>query len=133
MTKVACNTEGDAKETILVLNVKGGAVSLLNGKVLVPGVANILTENLKVKCGGVALIEVKGSTIGLFSVSSLSADVTEGTLKSGGEKDTCVEEKTLCEKLAKEPLLVNFTGTFEKATTELEGVSKSSKMVLVND
>lgn len=125
--------EKDAKETILVVNIKGVAVSLLSeSKVLSPGVANLLTETLLVNCGGVK-VSIKGSTMGVGIVSSLIEDITSGTLRSAGKAYTCELEKEVCEKLAKEPLLINTGSGFEPAETELEGTITTKSMVVLND
>lgn len=134
--KLGCNTEGDPKEQILGLGDMH-FVSLLEGTKLRPGVAGI-TLNAKheegtmlVKCG-VGLIEVRGVGFGLATVSSLTADVTSGTISSPTTLK-CDTNDELCKKLEEKPLEVNFTGKFEAATTQGEGTIETSKMVVVDD
>jgi len=136
--KLACNTEGDLKEVILVL-VDAHFVSLLKGTELVPGIAllvlNPKLEDLAItiKCG-VGNILVKGAVFGSLK---LGADVGGGDIEAATltfpNTLPCDTTDTLCkELLEKFQFLANFTGTFEAAEQTATAALKITPMVEVD-
>lgn len=136
-TKVACKTEGAAAEEVVV----AGQVTLFNAldaatkKVLEPGIGITVTPTLKIKCGAVSIVEVKGTVLGLLVVTSLTADVTTGAMHFVNQGELCDTENAFCKKSQEKAneLLANFAGTFETATMECEEAATISKMMLVDD
>ncbi len=130
-TKVACNTKGDAKETLLVpFNFHVFDVLNKAETELEPGISVLLEPLLTVLCAAeTTKVEVKGAALGLLvclkeqKCLSSEKDVTDVTahFTSAGEICDKASGSTYCkEVLEKEPLLANFSGTFEKATEETE-------------
>jgi hypothetical protein len=139
-TEVACSSENakgekDAKEVVL-MQEELHTVNLLSESTLEPGVAFSLSEPAKLTCGGVSKVEFKGTALGAVKVSSLSADVSTLNFVFVSAGETCDKGETTCEKYKEGGLLVNATGTFEKATeeTEEEDILEGEEgMVLVDD
>jgi hypothetical protein len=136
-TKVACNTEGDAKEAILLPANFTLFNALNSGKTeLEPGIGVTLTSTLKIKCGAVSIVEVKGTALGLITGASLTADITEAKLHFINAGETCDSEDTFCKEHTQGTageLLANFSGKFEKATEQTDVGIKTNKMVLIDD
>lgn len=134
---VSCRTEGAGAEEIAV----PAQVTLFNAldrvtkKVLEAGIGISVAPTLKLKCGGVAIVEVKGTVLGLLLASSLTADVTTVTMHFINEGELCDGENAFCKKAQEKGngLLVNFIGTFETATFEAEDSVTMSKMMVVDD
>jgi hypothetical protein len=128
--------EKDPSGTILL----SGAVHLVNllkGTELEPGlvvlIGNVAGGVIKLKCG-TGIVEIKGAAFSLFLVTSLTADVESGTADFIKEGETCDTSDTVCKEIKeKEPLLANFSGTFEKATEETTATLTISPMVVVDD
>jgi hypothetical protein len=114
----ACNTEGDAKETIL-LPADFHFFNALKGPELESGIGIlILKAPLKIKCAaGTSLVEVKGWALGLVLTTNLTSDLEVVELHFFAEREFCDFSEAFCEKVEeKEPLEANFTSKFEKAS-----------------
>jgi hypothetical protein len=141
--KVACRSETsgglkDPVETILIVLAMSGASEETTEKVLAAEFVATAKETLIVNCGGVKELG-KGSGACLVSpaLTELAAGAT-GTLSCRQEKGkqitgNCVETKATCEKLEKEPFLVNLGAGFESAALEFEGVGSFTKMIFGDD
>jgi hypothetical protein len=141
--KVACRSETsggtkDPIETILVVLSMTGVTEESTEKTLQGEFVASAKETLLVNCGGVKE-EGKGSGACLVTPAlvELAAGAT-GTLKcvqSKGKQTTgtCLEKKATCEKLAKEPFLVNLGAGFEGAALLFEGVGSFNKMIFGDD
>lgn len=136
--KIACNTEGDAKEVILF----PGSFNLYNAldtatkTVLEPGTTITISGVLRFKCGAVATVEVKGTALGLIREASLTADVTKFDFHFLIHITiTCDKENVVCKKAQEKAneLLANFTGSFEKAEFGFLVSVSLNKMTLVDD
>jgi hypothetical protein len=135
-TKVACNTEGGAKEVVVL----EGAFTMFNAlnaakTQLEPGIGATLPKTLTVKCGAVANIDFKGTLLGLVTQVSLTADITSGSLSFVNAGVTCDSEDSFCKKAQESAneLLANFTGTFEQCEVVVLITGTSNKMVLIDD
>jgi len=132
-SKLACNTEGAAKEEI----VTSGTFTLFNAldratkKVLEPGIGVTLSKTLVIKCG-VGIVEVKGTTLGLITEVSLTADNTTANLHFLNEGELCDTGDKFCEA-NNDALLANFSGTFELATEQTDVKVTGNKMFVVDD
>jgi hypothetical protein len=120
--KIACNTAGDPKETILV-KYDIHLINVLKEKELEPGIAFTFLENLKITCG-IIKAEMKGSMLGLVldptGLLVKDTELIEDHLFVAGEKcDTAPGlDEELCLKFANDPFLVKMEAEFEKATVE---------------
>ncbi|HEV7394832.1 MAG TPA: hypothetical protein VGO08_24565, partial [Burkholderiales bacterium] len=113
--KVACRSENkagekDPVETALIKNLQGAIFSMKTSSgTLAAGIANTLSENLIINCGGVK-DEIKGTLIGLVSPTNLEIAAGEKiSFESKQEKGkqitgTCLEPKAVCETIAASPL-----------------------------
>lgn len=139
--KLACNTEGDAKEVILILlaqhfvDWKGTALDA--GFELVVLNAKHEEAPISIKCG-VGIVELKGSAGADLQVASLTADITSATAKLpiGGPLfcDPEGANTKLCKEILEtKPFEANFSGKFEKAEAIAESSLEFSKMVEVDD
>ncbi len=143
-SKIACrseNTKGekDPIETILVTVDLHLLDVLTAANVLEPGIAVIPLEpagtvgTLKVLCG-VGLVEVRGFPKGLVLVSSLTEEVTSGTLDFLTTGEKCDLSDELCKLYEKEdPFEVKFGKAFEAGSEEATIPFSLSEMVLVDD
>ncbi len=117
--KIGCRTENtkgekDPAETILEA-VDFHLVDLLVETKLEPGIAIILLEpagtpfgTIKLVCG-ISIIELRGVLRGLVLVSSLTADITSGSLHFLPGADKCDTSDALCLKYEKEnPFEIKF-------------------------
>jgi hypothetical protein len=141
-TKVACNSEGDEKEVVLL--PKNTPFTQFNGleasKKLSPGIGVTVAE-FTIKCGAVANLIVKGTALGTVVAALAPTDITEAELKFAGNKViTCdPEESDTLQKFCKEKkeaaneLLVNATGVFETANLETAPKVVVNKMMLLDD
>ncbi len=142
--KTSCrseNTKGekDPAGTILVA-VDFHLVDLLVETKLEPGIAIILLEpagtafgTIKVVCG-VGIVELRGVAKGLVIVSSLTEDVTTGSLHFLPGADKCDTSDALCLKYETEhPFEIKFRKIFEAESMEALIPFTLSQMVLVDD
>jgi hypothetical protein len=114
----ACNTEGAAKETIVV-PIDFHLFNALEGTKLQAGLAVlILNPPLKVKCAaGTTIVESKGWMFGLILTTNLTSDVEKVEVHFFAAGETCDTGETFCEnvKKNKELLEENLNGKFEPA------------------
>ncbi len=144
----ACNTEGAAKET-LVVPFDWHIYDALAGTTLKAGISFlILNPPLIIKCfAGTAKVEVKGAALGTLSCLSGqeclngSVDVKDVTATFVGAGVTCDTSGTECAKIKKEePFEANFSGKFEAAEETAEATLASitkgeskEKMFFIDD
>jgi hypothetical protein len=140
---VACRSETkagvkDPVETILLVLAIAGINEESTAKELEGALVATAKETLLVNCGGVKE-EGKGSGSCLVTPAlvELAAGAT-GTLKCVQEKGKqltgkCLERKATCEKLTKEPFLVNLGGGFEGAALLFEGTGSFNRMTFGDD
>jgi hypothetical protein len=130
----ACNSEGDAKETILV-PIDWHLINVLEKEKLEPGIAvlPLPLEGFHFVCAaGTVLVLVRGWFDGLILTTNLTTDIETAEVHFflGGE----ICDDVLCkELLEKEPPEANITGTFEKATLEQLATITWSPDMLVDD
>jgi hypothetical protein len=141
-TKVACNSEGDEKEVVLLpKNTRFTQFNALEAsKKLSPGIGLTIAQ-FTIKCGAVANVVIKGTALGTVVAALAPPDITEAELKFAGNKViTCdPEESETLQKFCKEKkeaaneLLANFTGVFETANLETTPKVTFNKMMLLDD
>ncbi len=146
--KAACNTAGDASETILV-PFDWHIFDALEGATLRAGISFLfLNPPLIIKCAaGTEKFELKGAMLGTLNCLSGQeclngkVDVKDVTAKFVPAGVTCDTSGTLCAKIkSEEPFEANLAGKFEagEATAEmtLKSVTKGEskeKMFFIDD
>jgi len=143
----ACNTTGDAAETILV-PFDWHVFNALEGSTLQAGISFlILNPPLIIKCfAGTAKVEVKGAALGLLKCLpgqeclNGSKEVTNVLAHFQASGENCDTTGTDCEKLKKEePFEANFAGKFEageetaEATLALKKEGTEPTMFFIDD
>jgi hypothetical protein len=138
-SKTACNSPGDAAETVL-LKVDIHLLNVLTaGKELEPGIGIKLLENLKLTCG-LLKVELKGTMIGLVldPEGKLIKDTEKIELHFFSEGEKCDTEPAadfkLCLAWQLDTFLEKLGASFEVATVvTLIPLATTNEMFLVDD